>query len=465
MTALEPGGRILVVDDHLEMVRLLADQLADEGYLVELADGGAAALAAAEKWLPDVVLTDLRMDQVDGFDVLEGVRALDPTVPVIIMTGFGAIDSAVEAIKRGAYHYLTKPFRLEEVLLYLGRALADRRLRDQYRALSRTAAMRSGFAAMIGSSNVMRDLYKLIERVAQSSESVLIRGESGTGKELVARALHFEGPRRERSFVVLNCTALPEALLESELFGHARGAFTGATAARRGLLVEADGGTLFLDEIGDMPSGLQAKLLRVLKDGEVRPVGADVSRKVDVRIIAASHRALEGPESTFRQDLFYRLNVVPLAIPALRERQDDIPLLVQHFFARARERNPGAVATRMLPEVVAALARRTWSGNVRELENVVTRLVVLSAKEAIEEADLSAFLPAPGTGSPLDQARERLATLRELESEYINWVIERCGGNKTRAAEVLGIDPSTIHRRARTPSTETLPTGRPERSE
>jgi len=441
----KPKGRVLVVDDHLEMVRLLADQLNDEGYQVELCENGGAALSAAEKWFPDVVLTDLRMDQVDGFDVLEGVRALDPTIPVIIMTGFGAIDSAIEAIKRGAYHYLTKPFRLEEVLLYVARALADRRLREQNRALSRIAGERSGFAAMIGSSEVMRRLYDVIERVAQSSEPVLIRGESGTGKELVARALHFEGPRRERAFVVLNCTALPEALLESELFGHARGAFTGATAARRGLLVEADGGTLFLDEIGDMPAGLQAKLLRVLEDGEVRPVGADASRKVDVRIIAASHQALEGQESSFRQDLFYRLNVVPLTVPPLRERLEDIPLLVEHFFAKARERNPGAIATRLLPEVVAALARRPWPGNVRELENVVTRLVVLSAKEFIEEADLSAHFPQLlGASSPMDHAKERLTTLRELEGEYIGWVIEQCSGNKTRAAEILGIDRKTL---------------------
>src|SRR5512137_2567936 len=344
-------GRILVVDDHPEMVRLLADQLDDAGYHVELAESGRAALALAEKRLPDVVLTDLRMEDVDGFDVLAGMRALDPTVPVLIMTGFGAIDSAIEAIKRGAYHYLTKPFRLEEVLLYVERALADRQLRDQHRALSQLALARSGFAAMVGGSEVMRGLYDLIERVAQSAEPVLVRGESGTGKELVARALHFHGPRRERAFVVVNCTALPETLLESELFGHARGAFTGATTARRGLLVEADGGTLFLDEIGDMPTGLQAKLLRVLEDGEVRPVGADVTRKVDVRIVAATHQALEEHAGAFRQDLFYRLNVVPLTVPALRERAEDIPALVEHFLGKARERNPAAIPRRVAPEV------------------------------------------------------------------------------------------------------------------
>jgi two-component system response regulator HydG len=446
-------ARILVVDDHPEMVQLLADQLGDAGYQVELAQSGRDALARLEKGLPDVVLTDLRMSQGDGFEVLEGVRAFDPTVPVLIMTAYGAIDSAITAIQRGAYHYLTKPFRVEEVLVYLERALADRRLRDQHRALSRLAIERTGFGAMVGHSEVMRRLYDVVERIAQASAPVLIRGESGTGKELVARALHFQGPRRERAFVAVNCTALPEALLESELFGHARGAFTGATAARRGLLVEADGGTLFLDEIGDMPPGLQAKLLRVLEDGEVRPVGADVTRKVDVRIIAASHQALEERAGTFRQDLFYRLNVVPLTVPPLRERAEDIPALVEHFLGKARERNPAAVARRLAPEVSAALARCPWPGNVRELENVVTRLVVVCAKEVIEMGDLEAHVPQVlNPAPPIDRAKQRLTSLRELENEYISWVIEQCSGNKTRAAEILGIDPSTIHRRGKTPA-------------
>jgi two-component system response regulator HydG len=447
-------ARILVVDDHPEMVLLLAEQLGEAGYRVELARSGRDALARLEKGLPDVVLTDLRMAPVDGLDVLDAVRALDPTVPVLIMTAYGAIDSAITAIQRGAFHYLTKPFRVEEVLVYVERALADRRLRDQHRALSRLAIERAGFGAMVGHSLVMRELYDLIERIAQATAPVLIRGESGTGKELVARAIHFQGSRRERAFVAVNCTALPEALLESELFGHTRGAFTGATATRRGLLVEADGGTLFLDEIGDMPGGLQAKLLRVLEDGEVRPVGADVTRKVDVRIIAASHQALEENPGTFRSDLFYRLNVVPVRVPPLRERAEDIPALVEHFLAGANQRNPAGVARRFAPEAVAALARCPWPGHVRELENVVTRLVVVCPQEVIDLVDLEAHVPhLVGTPSPLEHAKSRLTTLRELESEYIAWVIERCGGNKTRAAEILGIDPSTIHRREKASTT------------
>jgi two-component system response regulator HydG len=440
------------VDDEREMARLLADQLGDAGYEVELAHGGEAGLLAVHACMPDAVLTDLRMDKVDGFDVLDGVRALDPAVPVLIMTAYGAIESAVDAIRRGAYHYITKPFRLDEVLLYVERALSDRRLRDENRELRRVAVERASFAAMVGRSQAMRSLYDLVERVAQSHAPVLIRGESGSGKELVARALHFHGPRKERPFLPVNCTALPEPLLESELFGHVRGAYTGATAARRGLFAEADGGTLFLDEIGDMAPGLQAKLLRALEDGVVRAVGADSARTVDVRVIAATHQELEQKvqDGGFRADLFYRLNVVPIAVPPLRSRREDIPLLAEHFLARARDRNPASPARRLAPEVMAALARGAWPGNVRELENVVERLVIVAAHETLGLDELRAHAPALVEGaSPLDEAKQKLVPLRQLEGEYIAWVVAQCGGNKTRAAEILGIDVSTIHRRER----------------
>jgi two-component system, NtrC family, response regulator HydG len=441
---------ILIADDHVEMARLLADQLADAGYSVEIADAGAAALLRARARLPDLVITDLRMEGTDGLDVLEGVRALDPGLPVIIMTAFGAIDSAVEAIKRGAYHYLTKPFQLGEVLLYVERALGDRQLRDEHRALRRLTAEREGLAALVGRSAPMRALYELIERVAPTPVPALVRGESGTGKELVARALHFLGPRRERPFVAVNCTALPESLLESELFGHVRGAFSGATAARRGLFVEADGGTLFLDEIGDMPAGLQAKLLRVIEGDEIRPVGADAPRRTDVRVIAATHQDLEARVrgGAFRADLFYRLNVVPIQVPTLRERAEDIPLLIVHFLRAARERSPGCRAARFSAELVARLAACPWPGNVRELENVVTRLVIVAPQEEVGVEELR--LHAPGVvpeGGPLVEAKRDLVPLRHLENQYISWVVTQCGGNKTRAAEILKIDVSTIHRR------------------
>ncbi len=446
------GRRILVVDDHVEMGRMLQEPLTDEGYEVELATGGAEAIRLVRGRPFDAILTDLRMEEVDGFDVLAAVRAVDPEVPVLLMTAFGNVESAVEAMRRGAWHYFTKPFRLDEVLIYLRRALEERRLRAENRALRQAAGGSSGLGALVGRSAAMRTLYELIGHVAHSNAAVLLRGESGSGKELVARAVHSEGERAAEPFVAVNCTALPHALLESELFGHVKGAFTGATTARRGLFVEADKGTLFLDEIGDMPSELQAKLLRVLEDGEVRAVGADASRTVDVRIIAATHQDLEARvrEGRFRADLFYRLNVVTLRIPPLRERREDIPLLVEHFIEQARGRNARSKVTGFSAEVVSALGTMPWAGNVRELENLVERLVVLVPRETVELTDLR--LHAPGIGPethPLAQAQEGLWPLRQLENEYIAWVVARCGGNKTRAAELLGIDVSTIHRRER----------------
>ncbi|HLL04395.1 MAG TPA: sigma-54 dependent transcriptional regulator [Myxococcaceae bacterium] len=445
-------GSILVVDDHVEMGRMLQEPLQDEGYTVELATGGAEAIALLRSRPFDAVLCDLRMEQVDGFDVLAAARAVEPELPVLLMTAFGNVESAVEAMRRGAWHYFTKPFRLDEVLIYLRRALEERRLREENRALRQAASGRSGLGAMVGRSASMRGLYELVDHVAHSSAPVLLRGESGSGKELVARALHSEGPRAAQPFVAVNCTALPHALLESELFGHVKGAFTGATTPRRGLFVEADQGTLFLDEIGDMPAELQAKLLRVLEDGEVRAVGADASRTVDVRIIAATHQELEARvrEGRFRADLFYRLNVVTLRIPSLRERREDIPLLVEHFIARARGRNPRSKVTGLSPEVVAALGAMPWPGNVRELENLVERLVVLVPRETVELADLRLHAPVASTEAhPLAAAQQELWPLRQLEGEYISWVVAHCGGNKTRAAEILGIDVSTIHRRER----------------
>ncbi|WP_375769599.1 sigma-54 dependent transcriptional regulator [Archangium gephyra] len=445
-------GRVLVVDDHVEMARLLADYLTDAGYTVDVATSGQEALAAVSGRVLDAVVCDLRMEQVDGFDVLAGVRKVDPTLPVLIMTAFGGVENAVEAMRRGATHYFTKPFRLDEVLLYVQRAIAERRLREENRALRQAVGDRSAFAALVGRSAPMRTLYELVERVAHSPAPVLVRGESGSGKELVARALHFEGPRKEGPFVAVNCTAIPNALLESELFGHVKGSFTGATTPRRGLFLEADGGTLFLDEIGDMAPELQAKLLRVLEDGEVRAVGADASRKVDVRVVAATHQELEVRvrEGRFRQDLFYRLNVVPLLVPPLRERREDIPLLVEHFVAQSRKRNPRARLSGFSPEALATLAAAPWPGNVRELENLVERLAVVTVQETVDLPTLQ--LHAPGVtvdAHPLSRAQGQLIPLRQLEGEYIAYVVAQCGGNKTKAAEILGIDVSTIHRRER----------------
>ena len=443
---------VLVVDDQVEMTRLLVDQLHDAGHLATPATGGAEGIELLRSTSFDVVLTDLRMDSVDGFEVLEAALVADPTTPVVLMTAFGGVEGAIEAMKRGAFHYVTKPFRFDEVLLQLERAVQSRRLREENRQLRRLAVEKGGLAALVGRSERMRSLYELIERVAQSNANVLIRGESGVGKELVARALHLLSPRAERAFIGVNCTALPEALLESELFGHVRGAFTGASATRRGLFLEADQGTLFLDEIGDMAPGLQAKLLRVLQEGEVRAVGADSSRKTDVRIIAATNQNLEEriKEGAFRQDLYYRLNVVPIVVPPLRERGEDVPLLVAHFLALAVARNPKARARSFSPEVLSLFGQSPWPGNVRELQNVIERLVIVCSAEVIGIRDLEAHAPGVfADSSPLADARQTLISLKQLEAEYIAWVISRCGGNKTRAAEILGIDVSTIHRKDR----------------
>jgi len=445
------GARILVVDDHVEMARLLADQLGEAGYLVDRATGGKEALRKVHSEVPDLVITDLRMADVDGFDVLEGVREVDPETPVIVMTAFGAIETAIEAIKRGAFHYLTKPFQLSEVLVFVERALADRKVRNANEVLRR-AVEQSGAGSLIGSSAAMHALREMIMKVAPSPAPVLITGESGTGKELVARSLHAGSGRRDQPFVAVNCTALPESLLESELFGHTRGAFSGATAPRRGLFSQADGGTLFLDEIGDMPAALQAKLLRVLQDGEVRAVGSDTVRRVDVRSVAATNQEIEKRVAAgrFRSDLFFRLNVVSVAVPPLRERRCDIPELVECFIRRARDRNPGAKARHMSAEAIERLAAHTWPGNVRELENLVERVVILATDEEIGVDALDRYAPRLTAGpSPLELAQEELVPLRELEAMYIAWVVARFGGNKTRAAEVLGIDVSTIHRRER----------------
>jgi two-component system response regulator HydG len=443
--------RILVVDDELEMAQVLSDDLTDEGYLVDVAQSASAAFELLAQHLFDLIISDLRMEQLDGFDLLKRVKQVDPEMPVLIMTAFGAIDSAIAAMKLGAYHYFTKPFRLDEVTTLVGRALEERTVRTQRRAFQRLASERSGLGALIGRSSPMQRIFDRIERVAQSVAPVLICGETGSGKELVARAIHLEGPRRAGPFVAVNCTALPEALLESELFGHVKGAFTGATNARRGLFTEADGGTLLLDEIGDMPTALQAKLLRVLEEREGRAVGSDEVRKIDVRLIAATHKDLGKlvQERVFREDLFYRLNVVAINVPPLRERVEDIPALIERFLQRARERSPACTVIEFSPELVAALAARDWPGNVRELENMVERVVVTGTVARAGVSHLDAALAEGPTGPQFAVQRPSIVPLRQLETEYITWAVSRCGGNKTRAAELLGIDVSTIHRRVR----------------
>ena len=445
--------RVLVVDDVRDMAETVARYLATHGFEAEAVTGGAEALARFAADPADVILTDLRMKVVDGMDVLAAIRRTAPAVPVVIMTAFGAIETAIEAMRRGAYHYVTKPFQLEMVRLLLERACAEAALRRENEQLRQAVRERFSSERLLGGSAPMRKMCALIERVAAVPSSVLILGETGCGKELVARAIHADGPRAALPFVAVNCAALPEALLESELFGHAKGAFTGATQRRRGLFVEADGGTLFLDEIGDMPLALQAKLLRVLQSGEVRAVGTEVTRTVDVRCMAATHHDLDQlvAAGTFREDLFFRLNVLRIRVPPLRERPQDIALLVEHFLVRSRARVPGTPVTGIRADALDALAAYSWPGNVRELENLIERLVVTGSGQQIDLAMVQEALGPVRATDVLEGLLQDPIPLAELEDRYIAAVLDRVGGNKARAAEILGLDLSTIYRRAKQP--------------
>ena len=445
--------RVLVIDDVRDMAETVARYLANHGFEAEAVTGGAEALARFTADPADVILTDLRMETVDGLDVLDAIRKTAPDVPVVIMTAFGAIDTAIEAMRRGAYHYVTKPFQLEMVRLLLERACAEAALRRENQQLRQAVRERFSSQRLLGGSAPMRKLRAMIERVAAVASPVLVLGETGCGKELVARAVHADGPRASAPFVAVNCAALPEALLESELFGHTRGAFTGATQRRRGLFLEADGGTLFLDEIGDMPLPLQAKLLRVLQSGEVRPVGTEATRTVDVRCVAATHHDLDQlvAAGSFREDLFFRLNVLRVRVPSLRERPEDIAPLVEHFLARSRGRVPGTQISGIRADALQALTAHSWPGNVRELENLIERLVVIGSGQQIELATVQEALGPKRVVDLLAGILQAPISLADLEERYIAAVLDHVGGNKSRAAEILGVDLSTIYRRVKQP--------------
>ncbi len=439
--------RVLVVDDDGEMADTIADYLLGRGWRAECAVGGKAALAALKKRPFDAVLTDLRMDDVDGMDVLTAAQHDDPTRPVLIMTAFGSIDGAIEAVRRGAFHYLTKPFKLEETALWLQRALGERGLRRENERLRRTVEERLAFRNLIGKSAVMQQVYDLLERIAAVRAPVIVYGESGTGKELVAQALHYGGPRARGPFVAINCAALSETLLESELFGHAKGAFTGAHETTRGLFVEADGGTLFLDEIGELPLPLQAKLLRALETSTIRAVGGGGERKVDVRIVAATNRDLQRAvkDKRFREDLYYRLHVMPVQLPPLRARKEDIPLLVEHFLERLGQTQPEVGRKEITADAMRRLAEQPWPGNVRELRNTIERLALFCRGKRIDAKELAAVLPDAVPEAMAESAGE-IVPLRVMSRRYLEWVLQQVGGNKVKAAQLLGIDASTIYR-------------------
>jgi two-component system response regulator HydG len=444
--------RVLVVDDVVDMAETVAMDLEAAGYETAVADNGTAAVAMFQKDPADVVVTDLRMKNVDGLDVLDGVKRVDPEVPVLLMTAFGGVESAVEAMRRGAYHYVTKPFELNALRALVERASRERTLARENVLLRRNLRSNLSARQILGNSPPMQQLRALVERVASAASPALISGETGTGKELVALAIHADGPRGERPFVALNCAALPEHLLESELFGHARGAFTGAAQARRGLFVEAEGGTLFLDEVGDLPQQLQGKLLRVLQSGEVRPVGSESVRTVDVRCIAATHKDLGQlvEKGLFREDLFFRLDVLRVPVPALHERSDDIPLLVEHFLRRSLDRSPRSVLQGFEPEALDALMAHRWPGNVRQLENLVERLVVTAQVPFARLADVQQALGPGRDQDPLSILVQKPLTLGELSDRYIAAILNKVGGSKQKAADILGVDPSTLYRREKT---------------
>jgi two-component system response regulator HydG len=444
-----PKLRALIVDDVAEMAQTIATDLQNAGFETQIAGDGAGALEKFVKEPTDVVVTDLRMKGSDGLDLLSGIKQAEPGTPVIIMTAFGAVESAVEAMRRGAYHYVTKPFALETLRSLVERACRERALLRENAILRRTLRSNISSRQLLGNSLAMRQLRAVIAQIADATSSVLISGETGTGKELVALAVHTSGPRADRSFVAVNCAALPEHLLESELFGHARGAFTGASSSRRGLFVEAQEGTIFLDEIGDLPLSLQGKLLRVLQSGEVRPVGSEATRTVDVRCIAATHKDLSVlvEQGAFREDLFFRLDVLRVRVPPLRERSADIPLLVDHFLRLSLERSSRSVLAGFEPEALEFLAACDWPGNVRQLENLIERLVVTASQTFARLEDVKRALGPAWTSDPIPRLLQNPMTLHELEERYMAGILKLVGGNKIRAAEILGVDPSTVYRR------------------
>lgn len=461
----EPPARVLVVDDEPPLRRAVAKVLLSRGMEVLIAADGAAALEILASESIDVALVDLMMPHVNGLELLARVKSEMPAVEVVIMTAFGDVETAVQAVRAGAFHFLTKPFRNhDEVVHTLLKAVERRRLLERAARLEERLEERERFGELIGNSEPMRRVYELAIGVAPASTTVLILGESGTGKELTARAIHQHSSRARGAFVAVNCSAIPVELIESELFGHLRGAFTGAVATREGLFEAADRGTLFLDEVGDLPALAQVKLLRALQEGEIKRVGSDAVRRVDVRVIAATNVDLRKrvEQGRFREDLFYRLNVVAIELPPLRDRRVDIPLLAQHFLRRSAER-AGRRITKLDPETVRVLEQHSWPGNVRELANAIEFAVVFCREETVLPSDLPAALHLTRAGAsragaesggssrwrelPYREAKE--AALRDFERAYFQALLERSQGNVSAAAREAGLDRSNFRRAAR----------------
>jgi DNA-binding NtrC family response regulator len=434
------------VDDDQQNRDMLAEALSDVGFEVDIACDGAEALSKANSIPYDAVLSDIRMTPLSGLHLLDFLRKTMPEMPIVLLTAFGSVDTAIQAMKQGAYNYITKPVNLEELVFTMTRAVEYRRLIEDNRTLPRAFGGRLRAASLIGQSKKMVEVFKLVGRVSRGRTAVLIQGESGTGKELIARAIHDNSPRATHRFVAVNCSAIPDSLLESEFFGHIKGSFTGAHTLRRGLLEEASGGTFFLDEIGDLSSAGQAKLLRALQEGEIRRIGSNESIRVDLRIIAASRRNLAELVATgrFREDLLYRLNTVNILIPPLRERPEDIPLLAEFFLARYGDQKEIPV-TSFSSAAMRALAGYAWPGNVRELEHVVERAVALASHAILSNDDLPPEV-LQSDGSPSDRVDILPGTLKALQREQVLKMLESAQGNKERTARLLGISRRTLYR-------------------
>jgi DNA-binding NtrC family response regulator len=440
--------RILVVDDEEQMRDLLAKVLERKGYQVAVCGDGTEAIAFLEKEPADLVVTDVRMPGLTGMEALRAIKELNPEIVVIIMTAFGSIDQAVQAVKEGAYDYINKPFKIDEMLLTIDKALEERSLRHEVSSLRQELRTRYHFENLIGKSRPMQEIFGLIEQVAGSRSTVMIYGKSGTGKELVAKAVHYNSPRSAKTFVAVNCAAIPAELLESELFGHEKGAFTGAIATKVGKFELATGGTLFLDEIGHMRLDLQAKILRALQEREIERVGGTRTIKIDVRVLAATNRDLKKAieEGTFREDLYYRLNVVPITLPPLRQRREDIPLLVEHFIGKYN-REFARTVKGFSAGATAALYQYDWPGNVRELENVIERAVALAQSGTISLRELPLEISILG-GDVIEDIQKAGLTLREarshFERQYILNILEKVQWNQTEASRVLGLHRNTL---------------------
>lgn len=444
----ERDYKALVVDDDPEMCGLISDVLKGEGFSTTSIGDSLEASKILKREEFDVIVTDLKMKGLKGLDLLEEAKKVAPLTPVIIITAFGTVESAIKAMKMGAYDYITKPFQMDEFVLTVKKALENRLLKREVVRLKKEVESRYHFHNLIGKSPPMKKIYDLIERISDTSSNVLITGESGTGKELVAKAIHYNGIRKEGPFIAVNCAAIPETLLESELFGYKKGAFTDAKSDKKGLIFEANGGALFLDEITEMPLTLQAKLLRVIEEKEVRPLGDTNAYRIDVRCISASNRDIESfiQQGEFREDLFYRLKVIDIELPPLRDRREDIPLLTRHFvekFSHELKKNVSGVSE----ATFKYLLNHSWPGNVRELENVIQRAITLTQHQVILPEDLPNTVMQEKEENLIEKGLRETYTVNQLEREYIKRVLLEVGGNKSKAAEILGLDRKTLYRK------------------